>query len=153
MSFLVFLFGLGYIFRRFNLDKAVGKYSFNPWCFGQGRKKRDSPVYARRLAPLGTVPFLLSFSWGTFQRFHRHVFARRLAVSCGSPRKNCWLRFRQSPFFAWQMQLIWLGRKKRVQPPFYQNKREWQSLFFGLLTEPLEVVRTTSASLSFLCEG
>ncbi len=37
------------------LDKAVGIYSINPWCFGQGRKKRDSPVFARRLASLGTT--------------------------------------------------------------------------------------------------
>ena len=29
------------------------------------------------------------------------------------------------------LQFFWLGRKKRVQPPFYQNKREWQSPFFA----------------------
>ncbi len=33
--------------------------------------------------------------------------------------------------FDFGVQLIWLGRKKRVQPPFYQNKREWQSPFFA----------------------
>ena len=36
------------------------------------RKKRDSPVCARGLAPLGTVPFLLSTT-ATLRR-HRNVF-------------------------------------------------------------------------------
>ena len=40
-----------------------------------------------------------------------------------------WVSWRTK--FAWQVQLVCLGREKRGQPPFYQNKREWQSPFFA----------------------
>ncbi len=44
-----------------NLESGEGLQFF--WL---GRKKRDSPVYARGLASLGTVPFLLGFVGRTF---------------------------------------------------------------------------------------
>ncbi len=36
------------------------------WFFWLDRKKRDRPVCARRLTPLASVPFLLSFFWLDF---------------------------------------------------------------------------------------